>query len=129
MLARYTMYRRRPKEAGPLPEGIRQDSRWRTKHILRPTQEIVEAHLSDATDAGWESFRAAYFPILEERYETDPASFEKLAKLASENAVFIGCSCPTKKNPEVYRCHTVLALEFMQKKFPELEVVFPSRKA
>lgn len=125
MLARYTMYRRRPKDAGPLPEGIRQDSRWRTKHILRPTQEIVEPYLTDSTDEGWESFRSAYLALLEERYQTEPTAFAKLAKLATENAVYIGCSCPTKKNPDVYRCHTVLALEFMQQKFPDLEVVFP----
>ena len=77
MLARYTMYRTRPKDAGPLPEGIRQDSRWRTKHILRPTQEIVEAHLTDDSDEGWESFRSAYLEILEDRFQTDPTALAR----------------------------------------------------
>ncbi len=125
MLARYTMYRRRPKEAGPLPEGIRQDSRWRTKHILRPTQDLVETYLDDSTEAGWKAFRSAYQELLESRYQDDPEAFKDLMELATENDVYIGCSCPTKKNPDVRHCHTVLALEFMQQKFPELDVRFP----
>jgi uncharacterized protein YeaO (DUF488 family) len=125
MLARYTMYRRRPKDAGPLPDGIRQDSRWRTKHILRPTQEIVETYLEDTSAPGWETFRSLYLEILEDRYRENPKAFEKLAELASENDVYIGCSCPTQKNPDVRHCHTVLALKFMQEKFPAIEVRFP----
>ena len=57
MLSRYTIYRRRPANAGPLPDGIRQDTRYRTKHILRPSEDIVEAYLADPTDAAWRSFR------------------------------------------------------------------------
>ncbi len=129
MLARYKMYRRRPKDAGPLPEGIRQDTRWRTKHILRPTREMVETYLADPTEPAWKKFRSAYLKELRARYEADPAAFQVLADLASENSVFLGCSCPTQKNPDVRHCHTWPALEFMKDKFPELEVVFPAEDA
>ena len=125
MLARYTIYRRRPKNAGPLPDGIRQDSRWRTKHILRPTQEIVEAFLENPTDKAWGKTSDAYRALLMARYRKDRESFEALAKLATVNDVFIGCSCPTKKNPDARRCHTWLALEFMRQTFPALDVVMP----
>ena len=47
-------------------------------------------------------------------------------KMAKEKDVFLGCSCPTRKNPDVNRCHTVLALQFMKENFPELEVEFPT---
>lgn len=110
-----------------MPEGIRQDSRWRTRHILRPTKEMVETYLDDLSDAGWEEFRSSYWDLIESRYQQDPEAFENLAKLASENDVFIGCSCPTQKNPDVRRCHTFPALEFMKKKFHDLKVVFPKK--
>ncbi|WP_437194518.1 DUF488 family protein, N3 subclade [Planctomicrobium sp. SH527] len=125
MLSRYTMYRRRPENAGPLPEGIRQDTRWRTKHLLRPTEEIVETFLEDTSDAGWKQFHDAYVNLLEERYQEDKAEFRKLADLAIAQDVYLGCNCPTHKNPRVEHCHTWLALKFMKRKFPSLEVVFP----
>lgn len=125
MLSRYTMYRRRPADAGPLPEGIRQDTRWRTKHLLRPTEEIVEAFLEDTSDTGWKRFRDAYDHLLEARYHESPAEFQKLAELATSQDVYLGCNCPTHKNPRVEHCHTWLALKFMKKKFPHLDVVFP----
>lgn len=125
MLARYTIYRRRPKDAGPLPEGIRQDTRWRTRHVLRPTQEIVEAFLNDPTDAAWEQFESAYRGLLKARLEEDRTGFEQLAQAAEDNDVHLGCSCPTKKNPNVRRCHTFLALGFMHEHFPELQVAYP----
>lgn len=125
MLSRYTMLRRRPADAPPLPDGIRKDTRYATKHLLRPTKQIVEAFLAGGTDAAWQTFRDAYMALLDERYRHEPASFDALAQLATENDVYLGCSCPTKKNPTVGRCHTYLALEFMQKKYPELKVVLP----
>ena len=125
MLSHYTMYRRRPKDAGPLPEGIRKDTRYGTKHILRPTAEIVEAYLSDPTDSAWETFRAAYRVVLEERFDADRMPFDDLAGLATENDVYLGCSCPTKKNPIAGRCHTYLALAFMQDRFPNLNIMVP----
>ncbi len=121
MLSRYTMYRRRPKDAGPLPEGIRKDTRYSTRHILRPTREIVEAYLAEPTDSAWEEFRAAYLTLLEERFRADQTPFDELATLASKQNVYLGCNCPTKKNPIVGRCHTYLALEFMQKHYPQLK--------
>jgi hypothetical protein len=60
MLSRYTIYRRRPPGAGALPKGIRQGTRYRTRHILRPTIEIVEAYLVDPTDAKWYVFKEQY---------------------------------------------------------------------
>ena len=126
MLSRYTMYRRRPKNAGPLPEGIRKDTRYATRHVLRPTKEIVETYLADPTDKAWQEFRRAYLDILEARLRDEPAPFLELVEMATENDVYLGCSCPTQKNPIVGRCHTYLALEFMKARFPELEVVVPA---
>ncbi len=122
MLSRYTMYRRRPADAGPLPEGIRQDTRYFTRHVLRPTQAIVEAYLADPTDAAWRVFRKAYRAVLAERFAAERAAFEQLAQLATNNDVYLGCNCPTKKNPIVGRCHTYLALEFMASKFSDLKI-------
>ena len=129
MLSCYTMYRRRPKCAGPLPNGIRQDTRYRTKHVLRPTQEIGEAYLAGPTEAAWEILKRQYEALLEERFHADRMPFDKLAELATDNDVFLGCSCPTKKNPIIGRCHTFLALVFMQEKYPEMEVVAPGSHA
>jgi uncharacterized protein YeaO (DUF488 family) len=119
------MYRRRPKDAGPLPEGVRKDTRYGTKHVLRPTREIVEAYLSEPSDLAWDEFRTVYLAVLEERYRAEQMPFDELAALATKNDVYLGCNCPTKKNPIVGRCHTYLALEFMQKKFPTLKIVVP----
>jgi hypothetical protein len=126
MLSRYTIYRRRPPDAGPLPDGFRQDTRHRFRHILRPTKEIVEAYLTDPTDAAWRTFKRAYLAVLKERFREDRTPFDRLAQLAIDNDVYLGCSCPTKKNPIHGRCHIFLALEFMQKKYPKLEVVVPA---
>ncbi len=126
MLSRYTIYRRQPADAGPLPKGIRQDTRFRTRHILRPTEEIVEAYLADPTDAAWRTFRKRYLAALDERFRQDRAPFDDLTRLAEGNDVFLGCSCPTRKNPVHGRCHIFVALEFMRKKYPRLEVVIPA---
>lgn len=125
MLSRYTMYRRRPVDAPPLPEGLRQDTRYSTRHRLRPTQDIVEAYLAAPSEATWKTFRGAYLALLRERFREARATFDELAELATDGDLFLGCSCPTKKNPIVGRCHTYLALEFMRKKYPRLKVVVP----
>lgn len=125
MLSRYTIYRRRPAHAGPLPDGIRQDTRHRTRHILRPTEAIVEAFLADPTNQAWRSFKREYLALLQERFREDRKPFDELAELAAENDVYLGCSCPTKKNPVHGHCHTYLDLEFMRKKYPTLDVVIP----
>lgn len=129
MLSRYTIYRRRPIGAGPLPEGIRQDTRFRTKHILRPTQEIVERFLADSSEVGWDRFRDDYLAVLKSRWQADVLPFEDLAALAATNTVLLGCNCPTKKNPYVRHCHTWLALQFMQQNFPALPVKYPGTPA
>lgn len=125
MLSRYTMYRRRPVDAKPLPDGIRQDTRWRTHHVLRPTEEMVESFLKDTGPSGWKKFHSAYLDLLKARFHDSPEEFQKLASLAADQDVYLGCNCPTEKNPNVHHCHTWIALEFMKKKFPSLNVVFP----
>jgi len=74
MLSRYTIYRRRPADAGPLPNGIRQDTRYRTRHILRPTEEIVEAYLADPTDINGACFKKKYLALLDERISPGPCA-------------------------------------------------------
>ena len=125
MLSRYTMYRRRPANAGPLPNGIRQDTRYRTTHILRPSEDIVQAHLAGPSDAAWRTFQREYLALLEKRFREDRTPFDELADLAVGNDVFLGCNCPTQKNPIPGRCHTHLALEFMRKKYRSLPIVIP----
>ena len=41
------------------------------------------------------------------------------------DAAYIGCNCPTAKNPDLKHCHTLLALRVMKKHYPKLEVVLP----
>lgn len=121
MLARYHMRRGKPPEVA----GIRQDTRKHTRHCLRPTNEMVGKYMTEATSYPWALFERDYFDLLECRFTTNRRPFDQLADLARENDVYIGCSCPTAKNPDVYHCHTVLALQFMEKHYPSLTVVFP----
>ena len=125
MLQRYKMYRGTRPADDPLPVGYRMDTRRHTKHCLRPPKELVDAYLADPTKASWAHFARTYRSVLTERLKQDPTPFEELAELATNQDVSIGCSCPTKQNPDVRHCHTVLALEFMKKSFPELRVMMP----
>jgi uncharacterized protein YeaO (DUF488 family) len=125
MLMRYTMYRGKRPEGDSLPDGIRQDTRKHTRHFLRPPGELVVAYLKGDDSVPWEKFREQYLRCLYERFEEDAAPFQDLAALAGREDVFLGCSCPTKRNPDVNLCHTVLALEFMKGKFPGLPLRFP----
>lgn len=125
MLARYTIYRGKRPPGVDLPDGLRQDTRKHTRHILRPPADLVLAYLENPGERPWEDFREGYLRTLAKRFQTDRASFEKLTALARERDVFLGCSCPTKRNPDVHHCHTVLALQFMKDQFPELQVVMP----
>jgi uncharacterized protein YeaO (DUF488 family) len=128
MLARYRIYRGKRPPGDPLPDGIRQDARHRTRHCLRPERDMVETFLAtpaEQKDDAWRAFRERYTAILKKRFAEDRAPFDKLARLATESDVFLGCSCPTKKNPDVSHCHTVLALRFMKDKYPRLRVKFP----
>ena len=70
-------------------------------------------------------FATPYLALLESRFEDDRAPFDELARLAKEGDVFLGCSCPTKKNPRVDYCHTYLALKFMKRKYRSLCVQLP----
>ncbi len=125
MLARYKMYRGKRPPTDPLPNGIRQDTRHRTKHVLRPGPEMVDDYLESPDDIAWRRFSRAYRTLLDERFRTDRAPFDRLAELASNEDLHIGCSCPTKANPRVDRCHTFLALEFMKSMYPKLQIEFP----
>jgi uncharacterized protein YeaO (DUF488 family) len=124
MLSRYKIVRGR-QAAHTKPTGKREDTRKHTRHPLRPTTAMVEALLADPSPDTWRQFRDAYLATLRERYATDPTPFDQLAERARKQDVYLGCNCPTRKQPDVNRCHTVLALQFMQRTYPDLEVVFP----
>ena len=113
MLARYSMVRGKKSADMPrrLREGVRVDTRKHTKHCLRPPEAAVSEYLADPSDDAFERFRAAYLEAVEARFAHDPAEFAALAERARNEDVFLGCSCPTAKNPDVRRCHTALALE------------------
>ena len=124
MLARYTIVRGAP--ASSLPAGIRQDTRKHTRHVLRPTPELVESVLGrGATNAAWRDYPALYRALLDERFALDRKPFDRIALFARFHDVHLGCSCPTPKNPDVGRCHTVHALAFMKERYPDLDVRFP----
>lgn len=129
MLARYSIVRGAP--ASSLPRGIRQDTRKHTRHVLRPTPEIVAEVFASARDAAaqeaaWRTYAALYRALLEERFAEDRAPFDRIATFARWHDVHLGCSCPSSKNPDVRRCHTVLALAFMKEHYPDLDVRMPS---
>jgi uncharacterized protein DUF488 len=121
MLGRYTM--KRGTSAASLPAGIRQDTRKHTRHVLRPSAELVARVLApDADDGEWQRFAVAYRALVERRLADDRRPFDALAELARTHDVWLGCSCPTAKNPDVRRCHTTLALAFMRAHYPELDI-------
>ena len=121
MLARYQM--RRGAKAEELPDGVRQDTRRHTRHVLRPEREVVARYLGGTLS--WEAFRASYEATVRARMEEVPQAFDALAELARRGDLYLGCSCPTKANPDVRHCHTWVALELMQAAYPDLEVRFP----
>jgi hypothetical protein len=124
MIGRYSIVRGAP--ASSLPSGVRQDTRKHTRHPLRPTKEMVERVLARPDDdARWESFAREYAVLLADRFATDRGPFDALAELARETDVWLGCNCPTAKNPDVRRCHTALALRFLQARYPDLDVRLP----
>jgi uncharacterized protein YeaO (DUF488 family) len=125
MLARYQIIRGKRPPGSPLPDGVRVDARKHTKSVLSPAPESVVAYLSDPSNAAFRRFSSEYRRLLEERYRERRAEFDELAETAARSDVYIGCNCPTKANPDVEHCHTVLALHFLKKKYPKLKVVFP----
>lgn len=121
MLGRYTM--KRGASAASLPRGIRQDTRKHTRHCVRPTAEMVARALADdATAADWRAFAHDYRELLAARFADDRTPFDELAELARNDDVWLGCSCPTAKQPDVTRCHTTLALAFMKQHYRDLDV-------
>jgi len=125
VLARYTIVRGARRDS--LPKGIRQDTRKHTRHFLRPTPEMVSAvFASDGSEAAWAEYAAQYRALLEARALETPKKFDLLATMSRWHDVFLGCSCPSSKNADVRRCHTVLALRFMKERYPTLDVRFPA---
>jgi len=108
MLARYKIYRGKRPPNDLLPSGTRQDTRWRTKHPLRPSEAIVKEFLAAPGEQAWSRFRTAYLDLLESRFIDDRAPFDNLAALVKSADVYLGCSCPTELNPRVDHCHTFL---------------------
>jgi uncharacterized protein YeaO (DUF488 family) len=107
-----------------LPAGIRQDTRKHTRHVLRPDAELVRGALSG--EVSFEVFATRYRELVRARFAADRAPFDRLAELARGSDVYLGCSCPTAKNPDVRRCHTFVALELMKELYPDLDVRFPA---
>ena len=122
MLGRYKIYRGKRPSGHAWPDGVRQDSRKHTRHCLRPGADMVTDYLDDPSDAGWKHFSKAYKQLVSSRFAEDCQPFDELAELGRSNGVFLGCSCPTKKNPDPQRCHTAMALEFMRAKYPDLPI-------
>ena len=119
-LRRYCIVRgRRPADC-PLPDGIRQDTRKHTRHVLRPTAELVSDFLACTDERGFQRFRKGYLALLHTRRAQDPTEFDALAALARKSNVYLGCNCPTARQPSVERCHTSLALVFMREHYPGL---------
>lgn len=124
MLARYSIVR--GARASELPRGIRQDTRKHTRHVLRPTAELVAEVFGGARDAAaWARYATQYRALLEERFAENRAPFDRIATFARWHDVLLGCSCPSSKNPDVQRCHTVIALAFMKERYPDLDVRMP----
>jgi hypothetical protein len=125
VLARYKIVRGKRSPSEPLPEGRRIDVRKHTRHVLRPEKKLVAEYLKHPGAAAFRGYAAAYLALLERRFAADRAPFDALADSAAVGDVYLGCNCPTNKNPDVKHCHTYLALRFMKKKYPRLKVVFP----
>ena len=126
MLGRYRIVRGKRAPDDPLPEGVRIDVRKHTRHVLAPKPDMVEALLKDPSDAvRLKALATAYRSLLAERFASDRSPFDQLAATAGDASVYIGCSCPTANQPDVLRCHTVLALRFMAKHYRKLDVRIP----
>jgi len=125
MIGRYRIVRGKRPADDPLPDGERQDTRKHTRHILRPSAELVALFLSQPDAAGFKAFRAGYLALLDARFRADRTPFDALRDLALRTDVFIGCNCPTTKQSDVTHCHTYLALGFLSKHYPQLKVQWP----
>jgi len=63
--------------------------------------------------------------LLEKRFVSERKRFDALAELARQQDVYLGCNCPTTRQPDVRRCHTALALAFLREHYPDLIVRLP----
>lgn len=129
MLARYRIVRGVRPASEPLPVGVRQDTRKHTRHVLRPTAELVTGLLADPSPAAFRAFERGYSRLLEQRFAGERERFDELAELARNENVYLGCNCPTARQPDLRRCHTMLALEFFQKRYPDLDVRLTQARA
>lgn len=127
MLARYRIVRGKRPPGDPLPDGVRIDTRAHRRHALSPEPRAVKALLAEQSEAQFRAFARSYEALLERRFADDRAPFDALARAALSADVYLGCNCPTRRNPDVRRCHTVLALRFMHRKYPKLRVQLPAR--
>jgi len=125
MLGRYHMKRGKRAPDDPLPEGSRQGTRKHTEHPLRPEAEAVTTYLAAPSNAAWEAFAERYRSVVGERFPRNRAPFDAIAQAARDTDVWFGCSCPTKSNPDLRKCHTFLALEFFAERYPDLEIRWP----
>jgi uncharacterized protein YeaO (DUF488 family) len=125
MLARYRIVRGKRSPEDPLPDGVRQDTRKHTRHVLRPSPALVEALLDDPSAASFARFERGYRALLEQRFAAERERFEQLAQLARRENLYLGCNCPTARQPDVRRCHTRLALAFLRERYPDLDVQMP----
>jgi hypothetical protein len=125
MLARYQIVRGKRPPSNPLPDGRRIDTRKHTRHCLRPEAASVAALIEHPDERAFARFEKGYRATLAARFAADRRPFDELAELATRSDVFIGCNCPTSFNPDVRRCHTSLALEFMKRNYPRLRVEMP----
>ncbi|MGE3172037.1 MAG: hypothetical protein AB7O97_05375 [Planctomycetota bacterium] len=130
MIGRYRIERGRALTALPprVRRGHRQDTRKHTRHCLRPTAAMVDAMLASPPAqraAAFAAFEREYLALLAARLRADRAPFDALRDLGLRGDVFLGCNCPTAKNPDVAHCHTVLALRFLQREYPELDIELP----
>lgn len=122
MLGRFQIKR---KVAFPRASGsVFKDSRKHTSHVFAPAKELVISYLRNPTLESWQTFQREYIRILRERLLSMPEKFEGIHRHAESGNYYIGCNCPTRTNPFLCRCHTVLALEFMKETYPDLEVDF-----
>jgi hypothetical protein len=129
VLGRYRIVRGRRAPDDPLPAGVRQDTRKHTRHVLRPDETDVRKFLARPDELTWRRFATAYRRLLARRLAEDAAPFAAIAELARRHDVWLGCNCPTAKNPDVRRCHTVLALAFFAERFPDVAIVWPDGAA
>jgi hypothetical protein len=83
--------------------------------------------LQDSSAQVCERFKRGYLDLREQRFAMERARFDELAALAGRADVYLGCNCPTGRQRDVQRCHTVLALGFMRVHYPALLVRFPER--